>query len=59
MALDATTGEIRWKVDLLERFGSENIQWGLAESPLVDGERVIFTPGAPDASVVALSTKER
>jgi outer membrane protein assembly factor BamB len=57
VALDAASGSIRWKVDILERFGGDNITWGLAESPLVDGDRVIFTPGGPDAAVVALDTK--
>lgn len=29
--------------------------WGFAESPLVDGDRVIFTPGGKDAMLVALN----
>lgn len=57
VALDAASGAIHWKVDVLERFGGENIYWGLAESPLVDGNRVIFTPGGKDATVVALHTE--
>jgi outer membrane protein assembly factor BamB len=28
--------------------------WGYAESPLVDGDRVLCTPGGPDAMIVAL-----
>ena len=57
VALDAASGAIRWKVDVLERFGGENVYWGLSESPLVDGGRVIVTPGGQDASVVALDAK--
>lgn len=56
-ALAAATGEILWQVDLLQRFGGKNTYFGLAESPLVDGERVIVTPGGTDASVVALDRK--
>lgn len=56
-ALDAKTGKIQWQVDLLKRFGGENIFFGVSESPLVDGDRVIFTPGGTDASLVALDRK--
>jgi outer membrane protein assembly factor BamB len=52
--LSAQNGDIKWQVDVLNRFGGENIEWSLAESILVDGDRVICTPGGPDASVVAL-----
>lgn len=57
VALDAATGEIRWKVDVLKKFGGENIYFGLSESPLIDGDRVILTPGGENASVVALDKK--
>jgi outer membrane protein assembly factor BamB len=32
-------------------------QWKFSESPLVDGKRVIVTPGAKDAALVALNKK--
>lgn len=57
MAVDAASGEARWEVDLFDRFQGKNTYFGLAESPLVLGERVIYTPGGPDASVVALDAK--
>ena len=31
--------------------------WKFTESPLVDGDRVVVTPGAPDAALVALDKK--
>ena len=31
--------------------------WGYSESPLVDGDRLICTPGAPDAAIAALDKK--
>lgn len=43
-----------WSVDIAERFKGEMITWQLAESPLIDGNKVICTPGGPNASVVAL-----
>lgn len=57
VALDADDGTIRWKVNVLERFKGENIYFGVSESPLVDGNRVILTPGGKDAAVVALDKK--
>ncbi|MCD6304258.1 MAG: PQQ-like beta-propeller repeat protein [Planctomycetes bacterium] len=52
--LDIATGKVKWAIDLMRKFGGRNITWGLAESPLVVGGNVIFTPGGKDASVVAL-----
>lgn len=51
---EARTGNPVWSVNILNEFGAENIQWGLAESVLVDGPHVICCPGGPNASVVAL-----
>ena len=53
--LETQTGKKIWTVDLMRRFNSRVIQWGMSESPLVDGDRVIVTPGARDAAVVALN----
>lgn len=57
VALDAKSGETRWKVDLFEKFDGKNTYFGVAESPLVVDGKVIFTPGGPDASVVALDPR--
>jgi len=51
----AKTGEPVWHVDTLDRFKGKNIQWGMAESVLIDGERAICTPGGENATVVALN----
>ena len=56
--LNAATGAVRWKVNVLQKFGGNNIQWGLSESPLVLSDRIIINPGARGASVVALSRKD-
>lgn len=50
----ASDGERLWSTNLLERFRARNIRWGISESPLIDGNRVIVNPGGRDASVVAL-----
>lgn len=52
---DTVTGNIVWSVDLLKKFNAENIQWGMSESLLMDGDRVICTPGGPQHNVVALN----
>lgn len=48
-------GLLQWQVNVFEVFGGKNITWSLAESVLIDGDKVICTPGGPDASVVALN----
>ncbi|MBN2412133.1 PQQ-binding-like beta-propeller repeat protein [candidate division KSB1 bacterium] len=51
---DSNTGNKIWSVDYFKTFGGKNIEWGVAESPLVDGDRVIITPGGPNAGIAAL-----
>jgi outer membrane protein assembly factor BamB len=54
VVFDAVTGQVLKTVDLVERFGPKQAQFGFAESVLADGQKVICTPGGPDASLVAL-----
>jgi len=51
---NAKTGDHIWHKDTLEQFNGKNIRWGIAESPLIENEKVICTPGGKDATVVAL-----
>ena len=51
---DAATGQEIWSVDTVKAFGARNLSWGISESPLVLADKVIFSPGGPDAGVVAL-----
>jgi len=53
--LETATGKKIWTVELMKRFQSEVLNWGISESPLVDGERLIVTPGGRGSSVVALN----
>jgi outer membrane protein assembly factor BamB len=49
------TGESVWHKDLLEEFKALNLRWGVAFSPLVEGELLIVVPGGPDGNgVIAL-----
>lgn len=52
---DATTGNEIWRKHLRHDFGGKYGEWAYSESPLVDGDRVICTPGGSNATVVALN----
>jgi glucose dehydrogenase len=53
---DAEKGSLKWQVDTLKKFGAKNLFFGMACSPLVEGDRVIVNVGGPkDASVVAFN----
>jgi outer membrane protein assembly factor BamB len=54
ICMDAKSGQKIWSRNILEEFGSENIRWALAESVVIDGDRVICTPGGPQTCIVAL-----
>ena len=51
---DAKTGNRIWSIDAVEKFGARFGPWGIAESPLIDGNNIICTPGAENATMVAL-----
>lgn len=53
--LDLATGRESWSKNILQEYGGNNIVWGISESPLVDGEKVIVTPGGSRATMVALN----
>lgn len=53
-AFDQKSGRKEWQVDTFKQFGGRQLTWNVAESVLVDGQRVICTPGGPDALLVAL-----
>jgi outer membrane protein assembly factor BamB len=55
--LDAGSGKELWAVDVLERFGGKNITWAISECLLVDGPRVIVTPGGTKALMAALDKR--
>ncbi len=57
-ALDAASGKVIWTMNVLQKFGGSNITWGISESPLVMGEKLLVNPGGPGASVVALNKKD-
>jgi outer membrane protein assembly factor BamB len=52
--LDANSGRKLWGLNILRRFGGKNIRWALSESLLIDGDRLICSPGGTEGGVVAL-----
>jgi outer membrane protein assembly factor BamB len=57
-AIDVQTGKIIWTMNVLQKFGGSNIMWGISESPLIVGEKLLVNPGGPGASIVALNKKD-
>ncbi len=55
VCLDARTGQRRWHKNVLREFGGNAGHWGICESPLIDGDKVIVTPGGRGATIVALN----
>jgi len=49
--LEATDGREVWRVSLITDFGGVQPRWGYSESPLVDGDRVVCTPGGQNMMV--------
>jgi outer membrane protein assembly factor BamB len=57
VALEAGSGKLRWKKNLRTDFGGVPGRWAYSESPLIDGDTLVCTPGGSTASVVALNKK--
>src|SRR6185295_15517656 len=55
--LEAKSGKIRWQKSIRKEFGGQPHDWAYAESPLVDGDVLVVTPGGAEATMVALNKK--
>ncbi|MGH9906783.1 MAG: PQQ-binding-like beta-propeller repeat protein, partial [Pyrinomonadaceae bacterium] len=55
--LETKSGKIRWQKNIRKDFGGQPGEWAYAESPLVDAEAVVVTPGGAEATMVALNKK--
>lgn len=51
---NALNGKEIWRADLVKDFGGVLQRWGFAETPLVDGPKLICTPGGPQGTLLAL-----
>jgi outer membrane protein assembly factor BamB len=53
--LQVKDGKIIWQISMTEEFDGSVPRWSYRESPLIDGDKVICTPGGEDAIIVALN----
>jgi len=54
VCLNTSDGKINWIIDLFAKYDGRNIQWGVTENLLIDGNKLICTPGGIDANIIAL-----
>jgi outer membrane protein assembly factor BamB len=58
VCLKASDGSLKWERSMTRDFGGQMMsQWKFAESPLVDGDKVLFTPGSFGATMVAVDKR--
>lgn len=57
-SLDAAKGTRIWSVNVLKQFGGDNPRWGLSESPLIVGDRLLVNAGGRGASIVAFDKRD-
>ncbi|HEV3416852.1 MAG TPA: PQQ-binding-like beta-propeller repeat protein, partial [Pirellulales bacterium] len=57
VCLQTSDGKQIWHRNLLKDFDGSMGGWHYCESPLVDGDQLIVTPGGKDATMVALDKK--
>ncbi len=55
IAVDTTSGELRWSLSLKEKYGAETPLWGFAASPLIHGELLYTLAGGEGSVAVALN----
>ena len=53
--LQVSDGKIVWQRSLTRDFGGQVPTWSYRESPLVDGDKVVCTPGGEGATLAALN----
>lgn len=56
-SVEVSGGKVRWSKNLRADCGGKPGNWAYAESPLIDGDTLICTPGGADATLVALNKK--
>ena len=54
LAVDATSGELKWFLDMVQRFGTRVPPWYAGQCPLIDDGRVILAPVGPEVLMAAL-----
>lgn len=55
VCLETANGQEVWRRHLRHDFGGKYGEWAYSESPLVDGDKLICTPGGTNATLIALN----
>ncbi|MBA2112985.1 PQQ-binding-like beta-propeller repeat protein [Bremerella alba] len=55
VGLKSRSGEVVWQKNVRQEYDGQPGTWAYSESPLVDGDKVIVTPGGKDAGIVAVN----
>ncbi|MBM3784406.1 MAG: polyvinylalcohol dehydrogenase [Acidobacteria bacterium] len=55
VSLDPATGKEHWRRAVRAEFNGVPGKWAYAESPLIDGQKLVVSPGGKDATLVALN----
>ena len=53
--INGITGEIMWSRKASEEYQGTYGNWGIAESPMIDGDKLYFTPGGTQTTTIALN----
>jgi len=57
VCMKTATGDVVWRKNLQKDFGGRRGKWAYAESPLIDGDVLVCTPGGREATLLALNKK--
>jgi outer membrane protein assembly factor BamB len=55
--VETAAGKVRWHKNIRTDFGGKPGVWAYSESPLIDGDTVVCTPGGDEATIVAFNKK--
>jgi hypothetical protein len=58
-SLDAATGAVVWRRNILEDSGASNLDWGMSASPLIVDDKVVVLPGGSGGRSVVAYNREK
>jgi outer membrane protein assembly factor BamB len=53
--LSSNSGRLKWTKNLFKEFDGRNAEWGLAETVVIHGDKLICTPGGRENNIIALN----
>ena len=57
VCIERKTGKVSWQKNVRTEFGGQPGEWAYSESPLVDEDAVVCTPGGSEATIVSVDKK--